>query len=266
MRRIFGILLTAIVLSSCTEYNNVLKSRDLDYKYDYAKRAFDKGKYLQSSTILSGIVNQLRGSQRGEEALYLLGMSFYENKDYLTASSYFSEYCRLYPKGLYSENAMFYGGYGYYLDSPESQFDQSTSLRAIEELQKFLDFFPKSEKVSQAQQAMFELQDKLTLKELQNAQLYYNLGTYRGNNYSSAIVVAQNALKTYPYTKYREALELIILKSKFQEAENSVEEKKTDRYRDVLDEYYSFINNFPDTKNRGEADNIAKIARRHVKN
>ncbi len=254
-----------VVLTGCTEYNKVLKSRDIDYKFDYARRAFDSEKYLQASTILSEIVNQLRGTQKGEEALYLLAMSYYENKDYMNSGAYFKSYCSRYPKGKYVEDARFYGGYGYYLDSPESQFDQTVTLKGIEELKNFLDYFPKSDKVSRAQQAIFEMQDKLTLKELQNAQLYYNLGTYRGNNYASAIVVAQNALKTYPYTKYREDLEMLVLKSRFQEAENSVDEKKTDRYRDVLDEYYSFINNYPDTKNRGEADNIAKIARRHVK-
>ena len=119
--------------------------------------------------------------------------------------------------------------------------------------------------MSIAQNAIFELQDKLTLKELQNAQLYYNLGTYMGNNYESAIITAQNAVKEYPYSKYKEDLELIILKARYQEASMSVEEKKADRFRDVIDEYYNFINNYPDSPNRPEADNILKIARKYVK-
>ena len=109
------------------------------------------------------------------------------------------------------------------------------------------------------------MQDKLTLKELQNAQLYYNLGTYMGNNYQSAIIVAQNAIKDYPYSKYKEELEMIVLKSRYQEAVQSVEEKKADRFREVVDEYYSFINNYPDGENRREADNIYKIASKYVK-
>ena len=119
--------------------------------------------------------------------------------------------------------------------------------------------------MSIAQNAIFELQDKLTLKQLQNAQLYYNLGNYMGNNYESAIIVARNAVKDYPYSKYKEDLELLILKSRYQEAANSIEERKADRFRDVVDEYYSFINNYPDSRNREEADNILKIAQRYVK-
>ena len=86
-----------------------------------------------------------------------------------------------------------------------------------------------------------------------------------GNNFESAIIVAKNAVKDYPYSKYKEELEMLILKSRYQEAVNSIEERKADRFRDVIDEYYSFINNYPDTKNREEADNILKIARRYVK-
>ena len=139
------------------------------------------------------------------------------------------------------------------------------TVKAIEELQGFIDYFPNSDKVTIAQNAMFEMQDKLTLKELQNAQLYYNLGNYMGNNYESAIITAQNALKTYPYSKYREDFELLILKSKYQEAQNSVPEKREDRFRDVIDEYYSFANNFPESKNLKEAENIYNVARRHVR-
>ena len=139
------------------------------------------------------------------------------------------------------------------------------TIKAIEELQNFLDYFPKSDKVTIAQNAIFELQDKLVLKELQNAQLYYNLGNYLGNNYQSAIIVAQNAIKDYPYSKYKEPLELLVLKSKYQEAAQSIEEKKADRFREVVDEYYSFINDYPESENRKEADNLFKIAQRYVK-
>lgn len=256
--------ISALILTSCGEYQRVQKSNDYNYKFEYAKRAFEEGKYMQASTILQEVVTVMKGSERAEESLYLLAMSHYENKDYLSASAYFQSYYNRYPKGKYTELARFYAGYGYYLDSPEPQLDQSGTIMAIEELQAFLDYFPKSDKVSIAQNAIFELQDKLTLKELQSAQLYYNLGNYMGNNYESAVIVARNAIKTYPYSKYKEDLEMIILKARFQEASQSVAEKKADRFRDVIDEYYSFINNYPDGPNREEADNIFKIASKYI--
>lgn len=254
----------AVALSSCSEYQRVLKSPDYDYRFDYAKRAFEEKKYAQTTTILKDIITVFKGSDKAEESLYLLARAHYENKEYDDASAYFQSYYNRYPKGKYSEQARFFAGYGYYLDSPEPQLDQSGTVKAIEELQGFLDYFPRSEKVATAQTAIFELQDKLTLKELQNAQLYYNLGTYMGNNYESAIITAQNAIKEYPYSKYKEELELLVLKAKYQEAALSVAEKKADRFRDVIDEYYSFVNNYPDSPNREEAENILRIAQKYV--
>lgn len=265
MRNWFFILIFSIFLAGCSEYSRVLKSRDVDYKFEYAKRAYDQRKYLQAATVLNEVITPFRGGPKGEEALFLLGMSYYENKDYLNSGVYFKTYYNRYPKGKYTELARFYSGYGYYLSSPDAQLDQTNTRKAIEELQGFIDFFPRSDKVTIAQNAIFEMQDKLTLKELQNAQLYYNLGNFLGNNYQAAIITSQNALKTYPYSKYREEFEMLILKSKFQEANQSVAEKKEERFRDVIDEYFSFINNYPNSKNSKEAENIYKIARNHVK-
>ncbi len=265
MRKYFTLSLLLLLFASCGEYQRVQKSTDVNYKFEYAKRAFEQKKYVQASTILSDLITQLKGTDKAEESLYLLALSHYENKDYISSGAYFSTYYNRYPKGKYAEMARFYCGYGYYLDSPEPQLDQSGTIKAIEELQGFLDHFPKSDKVTIAQNTIFELQDKLTLKELQNAQLYYNLGNYLGNNYESAVIVAKNAIKTYPYSKYKEELEMLILKARYQEASQSVDEKKVDRYRVVIDEYYSFINNYPDGANRKEADNIYKIASKYVK-
>lgn len=253
-----------IAFCSCGEYNKVLKSRDVEYKYDYAKRAFDDRRFNQAATVLETIYTPLRGTANGEEALFLLAMSNFENKDYLNSGVYFKTYYSRYPRGKFTELARFYTGYGYYLDSPDPQLDQTATKKAIEELQGFIDYYPDSDRVSIAQNAINEMRDKLTLKELQNAQLYYNLGNFMGNNYNAAIITAQNALKDFPVSKYREDFELLILKSKYQEARLSIDEKKAERYRDVVDEYFSFTNNYPDTKNRKEADNIYEIARRHA--
>lgn len=264
-RNILLIISAMIILASCGEYNKALKSKDVEYKFNYAKKAYDQKKYVQAATLLDGLITPLRGGPNGEEALFLLAMSHYENKDYLNSAIYFKTYYTRYPKGKYAELSRFYSGYGYYLDSPDPQLDQSNTIKAIEELQAFLDYFPRSDKVTIAQNAIFEMQDKLTLKELQNAQLYYNLGNFLGNNYEASIITAQNALKSYPYSKYREDFEMLILKAKYQIAKYSVAEKKEDRFRDVIDEYYSFSNNFPESKNMREAKNIYDIARTHVK-
>lgn len=255
----------SLLCTSCGEYQRVIKTQDVTTKFDYAKKWYEEGKYGQAASVLSEIVSTTKGTERAEETLYMLGMCNYYNKDYPTAGTYLHTYYTRYPKGKYAEDALYYCGMGYYKDSPDVQLDQSVTVQAIEELSTFLELYPQSARVPEVQSAIFELQDKLALKQLQNAQLYYNLGTYGGNNFQSAVIVCQNALKNYPYSVYKEDFDMLILKSRFKEAELSVAERQGERFRSVIDEYYSFINKYPESKNRNEADNIYKIASKHVK-
>ena len=123
-----------------------------------------------------------------------------------------------------------------------------------------------------AQDMIFELQDKLVEKEFLSAKLYYDLGSYSGNasysstgnNYLAAIVTAQNVLNDYPYTKLREELMMLILRARYYMAKESVIEKKEERMREAVDEYYAFINEFPESKYLKEAESIHKDASKYV--
>ena len=264
-RKILYLFAIIMLFASCSEYNKILKSQDYELKYEYAKKYFEQKKYSRAYTLLEELVTIFKGTDKAEESLYLLARSHYLAKDYITSGQYFTTYYTNYPKGQYAELSRFYAGYGYYLDSPEPALDQSGTYKAIDELQMFLEYFPKSERAKEAQDIIISLQEKLVEKELLSAQLYYNLGNYMGNNYESAVITAQNALRDYPYTKYRETLSFLILKAKFQEATQSVEEKKIDRFRDVIDEYYSFINEFPESSNMKEAKRMFNVANKYVK-
>lgn len=256
------ILVLAALLSSCaSEFNKVYKSTDNDYKYEYAKQCFAMGKFQQASSLLQDLVMMRKGRDNAQECLYLLGMSQYCNRDYETASSTFKKYYSSYPKGFFAEQASFYVGQSLYQSAPEPRLDQTPTIGAINAYQQFLDIYPDSELRSVAQQRLFDLQDNLVQKEYLSAQLYYNLGGYFGNinantesNYEACIITAQNALKNYPFSKIREKFSVLIMKSKFELAENSSEEKKLDRYRDAEDECYGFLNEYPESKECATAE------------
>ena len=100
--RLFPVAALLVLLSSCGEYVKVQKSSDFEYKYDYAKRAFNEKRFTQAATILKDCVTVFKGTDKAEECLYLLGMSYYENKDYLNSGAYFQTYYQRYPKGKYT--------------------------------------------------------------------------------------------------------------------------------------------------------------------
>ena len=266
-------LVSGSVLTSCGEYNKVLKSTDYEYKYEAAKSYFGKGQNTKAAAILEELITILKGTDKAEESLYMLGMTYYNQGDFITASHYFSTYYNTYPRGTYTEQARFYSGKALFLDTPEPRLDQSSTYKAIQELQMFMEYFPASNRHQEAQQMIFDLQDKLVMKDYMAARLYYDLGSYTGNssysttwnNYLACIVTAQNALKDYPYTKLREDISILLLRAKYDMAKESVEEKKEERMRDAIDEYYAFKNEFPESKYTKEVENIYKDAKKYVK-
>ena len=266
-------LLSAGVLTSCGEYNKVLKCTDYEYQYEAAKAYFAKGQHSKAATLLEELVTILKGTRYGEESLYMLGMTYYNQGDYVTASHYFNTYYTTYPRGLYTEMARFNSGKALYLDTPEPRLDQTSTYKAIQELQMYMEYFPGTERHDMAQNMIFELQDKLVEKEYLSAKLYYDLGSYTGNasmsstgnNYKAAIITAQNILRDYPYTKLREELSILILRAKFDMARESVLEKREARMRETVDEYYAFTNEFPESKHLKEVKHIFEVASKFVK-
>ena len=270
---LFLLTLVALLTTGCAnEFNRVYKTTDYSYKYDYAKECFARGKYTQAVTLLTDLVVVQKGTDNAEECLYMLAMAEYCNKNYQTASEVFKKYFQTYPRGQYAEMALYYVGQSLYMGTPEPRLDQSPTNGSITAYQQFMDLFPDSPLRPKAQERLYELTDKLIQKEFLSAQLYYNLGNYFGNinsneesNYTASIITAQNTLKNYPYCSLREDFMLLIMKSKFQLAENSTEEKRIDRYRDAEDECYGFINEFPDSKNVSLAEKYIAKCKKVIK-
>lgn len=267
MKKLFFIstICVALLFSSCAnEFNAVYKSTNTNYRYEYAKECFFKGKYTRAITLLNDLIVVQKGTENAQESLYMLGMAQYKSGDYESAAQAFKRYIQSYPKGKYAELASYYVGESLYMCTPEPRLDQSQTVSAIASFQEFLDLFPDAKLKNSAQNRLFELQDKLVKKELYSAQLYYDLGPYfgnctsGGNNYEACIITAENALKDYPYSSLREKFAVLVMKSKFELAEQSVEEKRLERYQDAEDECYGFINEYPDSKQRPLAEKFIK--------
>lgn len=261
---IFIFLCAASLLTSCTEYTKLTKSHDVDLKFTKAKEYYEKGKYLESATLLESCVTPLRGTEKGEEALYLMAASHFKNKDYMTARSYYSGYCKSYPRGRYAEDARFHIGLCYYEESPEARLDQENTNKGIDEFTTFIAMYPRSSYVAEAQSKKQELRDKLAYKAYLNAKLYYRLGNYQGNNYKSCIIAATNALKEYPESIYREEMSYLILLAKYHQALESVESKQEDRFRETVEEYHTFIQEYPESEHKDEAEDIFKYSEKKI--
>ena len=254
--RLLGVALFILLLSGCSEYQKVLKTQDYELWYETAMKLYEQKEYTKAATLLSELTNIYRGTDKAEIIIYTYANSLFNNNDFMMAGHYYRELVKTFPSSKLVEECQFKSAYCYYKLSPNPRLDQTDTENAINEFQLFINMFPNSSKVTEATKYMQEMRNKLVYKAYLNAKLYFDLGTYMGNNYRAAVITAQNTLKKFPDTKYREELSFLILESKFIQAVNSIEEKKEERLRDTIDEYYSFINEFPNSKYLKKAERI----------
>ena len=266
-------LFLAALLTGCGEYSAVQKSADYDYRYEVAKANYAEGKYSKASQLLGDLLAPLKGTQNGEESLYMIAQCCFKSKDYETASTFYRKYYQSYPKGEFVEQARYGCGYSLYKMTPDPRLDQSSTMESITEFQNFLDLYPHTSLREQTTQMIYALQDKLVEKEFLSAKLYYDLGSYVGNmtyggsNHEACVVTAENALKDYPYasSERREEFAVMIVRAKYQLAMKSVEEKRVERFRSVVDECYAFRNDYPESTHLKEVNSMLSNAESIIK-
>jgi len=236
-------LIILVLLSSCGEYEKLLKSTDYDLKKVKAKEYFDNGQFVKSSELLGQILPRYRGSEEAEDLNWINAQSYYGMKDYFSAGTYFKTYMDQYPYGKYAEEATFMAAKCDYNLSPRAELDQDNTKTAIEGFNLFLNRYPLSSRGEECKKLIKELQEKLVEKSYMSARLYYDM-----KNYKSAITALNNSLKEYADTKYREEMMFLKLNSLYLYAENSMADKQKERYQATLDDYYSFMEEFPQSK------------------
>lgn len=107
-----------VAVTSCSNYTKVLNSTDYMMKYGVAKEYYNKGHYARAAVILQDVIQMLKGTEDGEESLYMLGMSHFNAKNYDAANSVFQKYYQTYPHGKYAEKAMYQSGLSLYKETP----------------------------------------------------------------------------------------------------------------------------------------------------
>jgi len=245
--RIIIYILIIFVLGSC-KYEKVLKSTDYQLKYDRAYKYYLNKDYVKAATVYDQISTIYRGTNKADTIEYYKSKSYYYQNDFTMAGHYFKELWKTYPNGPFSEEAYFMSAYCLYKLSPKPSLDQANTYAAIDAFNLFIIQYPSSTRVEEARKLIADLNEKLVEKSFLSATLYYNL-----SNYKASIIALRNSLNDYPNTKYREELMFLLLRSSYLLAVNSVPDKQKERYQAAVDEYYSFIGEFPDGKHTADA-------------
>jgi outer membrane protein assembly factor BamD len=258
--RIIISLIVVVLVSSCGEYEKLLKSTDNELKKTKAKEYFEDGQYVRASELLAQILPRYRASEEAEDLIWMTAQSYYGMKDYIMAGSEFRNFGDLYPYGKHAEEANFMAALCDYNQSPKPELDQENTRNAIEGFTLFINRFPSSPKVNEAANYIKELRERLVEKSYLSAKLYYDMKQYK-----AGVVALNNSLKEYPETKYREEMMFLKLSSLFLYAENSVASKQTERYQATLDDYYSFMEEFPKSPYTKDVARIFQVTSKKLK-
>lgn len=248
------LVLFALVLGSCSSYNKIVKSTDYEYKYKKAIEYYEDGEYVRSGTLLKELVNIYRGTNRADKIYYYYAKSMVGQKDYLMAGHYFRSIIKEFPMSDYAEESYFMDGYCSYLLSPKARLDQMVTHEAIDALQLYVNLYPFNDRVEEANRLISEMNDKLVFKAYLSAKLYYDF-----ENYKAAVIALTSCLGEYPDSKYREELMFMLLESKYLLAIGSIYDKRQERLSGALDEYFSFIDEFPESKHIKDAEKFHEV-------
>ena len=250
------ILAVAALFFSCSGLSKVAKSGDPELIYSTAMKLYKAEKWSRAGDMFDACQGYYVGSEREDSIAFFSARSKFKERDYHEASLGFDEFRRKFGRSLFIEDAEgMYALCEYYM-APEPSRDQTLTAKAIVSLTNFIERYPESERIPAFREIIEELTGRMHEKNFLNAYTYFKVQRYK-----SAVVAFKNALKNYDNTTYREQIMYYIVVSNYRLAHNSVEHKQADRYLAMLDSYYSFIEEFPESKYAKELNRYFKEAK-----
>ena len=243
MRKILQILLVSLVITSCGEYQKVLKSDDYNYKYEKAVSYYESDDYNRAMPLFNELSTVMRGTSKIQEVSYYYAYCNYSIGDNLMAAYLFRNYTISFPNSKHTEECAFMSAFCYYNEAPIYSLDATNTRKAIKELQTFIDRYPTSERVARCNSLIDELRGKLSVKAFENAKQYYTTASYK-----SAIIALDNVLIDFPSFNNREEVHYLIVRSSYLLAKNSISTKIEERLKATLDVYSQFKDNYPESE------------------
>lgn len=248
-----------LLFASCSQYQKLLKSDDVMLKKEKAIEYYNNEDYHRALGLLTDIIPAFRGTAEAEQLNYYYAMAHYKQGDYVLAAHYFKTFTQGFPRSEHAEEFLFMSAYCKYLLSPRPSLDQTPTREAIQELQTFTNRYPNSPRVLEANELIDELREKLETKAFDSAMLFFNI-----RDYMAAVTAFRNVIRDYPDTQYREEALFYILRSHFLFAENSIEARQLERYKNVLEAHRRLKNRFPDSEYLAVADRMLSTSQEQI--
>ncbi len=259
--KFFSVLVViALISTSCSNMAKIQKNKDPEYRLAKADEFFAKKKYKNAQALYEELFATYKGNQKFEELYYKYAYTFYYLGMYHEAEGLFKGYLEVFPSSARAEEIDYMRAYSYYKQSPRVELEQVNTRKAMLMMQTFINTHPGSERNKDAAAIIDEARGKLEVKEYKGAKLYYNLGQYRASG-----IAFSNLMDNYPESTRGEEYKLMVVKSFYQFAKMSIEEKKLERYEKVISEYQDFLDRYPESSLKKEVESYNNLSLNHIK-
>ena len=239
--------------------HKVIKSDDPALIYEEALKYYNREKWKPAGDLFDACQAYYVGDMKEDSIAFFSARSKFKGRDYVEATTQLDEFRRKFGRSVFIEDSEAMLAMCHYYLAPDPTRDQTVTGEAIVAFSEFIERYPNSKRVEAFSELITELTERLKKKAYLNAYTYFKIQRYK-----SAVVALRNALKLYPETPHREEILYLIAVSNYRLAHNSIEEKQGERYLNVLDSYYSFINEFPESKHRKELERYIKEAKDYL--
>jgi len=241
-------------LASCkTEYEKVRSSNDPVKILKAAHDNYDKGEWYTAQTLYELAIPFYRGKKEAEDLFYRFAYTHYNLNEFILSAHYFKTFSTSFYNSPRREECDYMSAYSNYKMSPSYKLDQSHSQKAIDAFQRFVNTYPTSDRVGKCNEYIDEIRAKMELKAFDQGLLYYNM-----KQYNSAIYSFESMLKDFPSSTKGEEVRYLIIKAGYDFAENSVYEKKSERYESVMNNLRKFNKKYPKSKYKRELASMEK--------
>jgi outer membrane protein assembly factor BamD len=224
MKQFLLIFLFSLTLTACSPFQKAYKSEDVAIKYAEAEKLYEKGKFNKSIRLFEQLSSSFKGKPQAEKMFFMYSQALYKTKDYYTAGYQFEKFASSYPKSEKIEEASFLGAFCYSKLSPVYSLDQVDTEKAIDKMQAFIDRYPESTHLTEANVVVKSLREKIEKKAFENAKEYNKISDYK-----SALVALDNFIADYPGTPYKGEALFVKLDSAYKLAINSIPSKMEER-------------------------------------
>ena len=264
MKKLFYILITCSLLSSCNEYQKALNGDDIGDKFRVGEEMYNAGKFQKANKIFAQIVPNYRGKPQAEKLMFLYSDSFYKMEDYYISAYQFERFASSYPNSDKSEEAEFLSAKSSYMLSPTYSKEQKETKEAIDKFQLFINKYPISTYSEEANKLVKELDFKLEEKAFDIAYQYYKTVEYT-RDYNAAIKAFDNFILDFPGSTLREDALFYRLDSAYKLAINSVEWKKQNRLETAKSYYNSFVTNYAESEHIEDTEDMLENIEEELK-